>query len=293
MISKKRNILAILILLIALLVSGSAAYYSITGLSKIFQGAKTEVIVMTTALEVAKIFVIIILHGYWDRLNKALKYYLISVAVVLMLITSVGVYGFLSNAYQKSKIASIQYNSNNDIYQSKKKLFEDKLKNQEKVINVINSNIQNYTTSGEISKVNQQIKLKEEANILQSSYIDSINVYEINSLKTLNELNTKTELGPLQFISKLINSSPDSVVNWFIVLIIFVFDPLGIVLVISSLFVLNQIVEKNPEQVVKVKRKYVRKPKPVEIPAEIVPKRKKRSKKPTDEIRIISNGELK
>ena len=89
-----------LIALSALSVSASAAFYSVSGLSKLFAGASFEVIIMAGSLEVAKLVIASLLYQYWSTLNKYLRTYLTVAAVVLVLITSMGIYGFLSAAYQ-------------------------------------------------------------------------------------------------------------------------------------------------------------------------------------------------
>ena len=86
----------------ALSVSASAAFYSISGLSKLFAGAALAVIIMTTSLEIAKLVIASLLYQYRKTIPKLLKYYLTVAAVILVLITSMGIYGFLSAAYQET-----------------------------------------------------------------------------------------------------------------------------------------------------------------------------------------------
>ena len=89
-----------IIALSALSVSISAAFYSVSGLSKLFAGAAFEVIIMAGSLEVAKLVIASLLYQYWDIINKALRTYLSIATIILVLITSMGIYGFLSAAYQ-------------------------------------------------------------------------------------------------------------------------------------------------------------------------------------------------
>ena len=98
----KKGFLPFLIGFSAISVSGSAAFYSVFGLSKLFAGASTEVIIMAGSLEVAKLVTASLLYQYWDSINKILKYYLSLAVVILVLITSMGIYGFLSSAYQET-----------------------------------------------------------------------------------------------------------------------------------------------------------------------------------------------
>ena len=98
----KRNFLPFIIAFSALSVSASAAFYSVSGLSKLFAGASFEVMVMAGSLEVAKLVVASLLYQYWDTINKGLRAYLSIATIILVLITSMGIYGFLSAAYQET-----------------------------------------------------------------------------------------------------------------------------------------------------------------------------------------------
>ena len=98
----KKGILPTLIALSALSVSASAAFYSVFGLSKLFAGASTEVIIMAGSLELAKLVVASLLYQYWEDINKILRTYLSIATFILIIITSMGIYGFLSAAYQET-----------------------------------------------------------------------------------------------------------------------------------------------------------------------------------------------
>ena len=91
-----------IIVLSALGLAGSAAYFSISGLSKLFAGASTQIIIMASFIELAKIITTAALHRYWDGINRVLKWVLSFMVVVVMLITSSGIYGFLADAYTKT-----------------------------------------------------------------------------------------------------------------------------------------------------------------------------------------------
>jgi hypothetical protein len=102
----KKRIFPFLIALSALSVSASAAFYSVFGLSKLFAGASYQVMVMATSLEFAKLVVASLLYQYWSTINKWLRLYLSLAVFVLILITSGGIYGFLSGAYQETATKS-------------------------------------------------------------------------------------------------------------------------------------------------------------------------------------------
>ena len=102
----KERIFPFIIALSALSVSASAAFYSVFGLSHLFAGASTEVIIMAGALEVAKLVIASLLYQYWDTINKILRVYFVAACFILIVITSGGIYGFLSGAYQETATQS-------------------------------------------------------------------------------------------------------------------------------------------------------------------------------------------
>ena len=102
----KERIFPFIIALSALSVSASAAFYSVFGLSKLFAGASTEVIIMAGALEAAKLVIASLLYQYWDTINKILRVYFVTACFILIVITSGGIYGFLSCAYQETATQS-------------------------------------------------------------------------------------------------------------------------------------------------------------------------------------------
>src|SRR5210317_608055 len=128
----KANILPFIIALSALSVSVSAAFYSVSGLSKLFAGATFEVIVMAGSLEVAKLVIASLLYQYWDTLNKLLRTYLTIAATILVLITSMGIYGFLSAAYQETYQKLIVNENKIEFLDEKSKFYEDDLQRYDK-----------------------------------------------------------------------------------------------------------------------------------------------------------------
>jgi len=111
-------------LILALTVAGCAAYFSVWGLSQLFAGASTAVIIMATTLEVGKVVTTTALHTYWHKLAKGLKFYLTISVAILMVITSVGIYGFLSNAYQSTANKLEIHEGQLGVLEAKKQTFE-------------------------------------------------------------------------------------------------------------------------------------------------------------------------
>ena len=121
----RRNIFPSIIALSALSVSASAAFYSVSGLSKLFAGATFEVIVMAGSLEVAKLVIASLLYQYWNTINKLLRGYLALATIILVLITSMGIYGFLSAAYQETYQKLIVNENQIEFLENKAKFYED------------------------------------------------------------------------------------------------------------------------------------------------------------------------
>ena len=134
----KRNFLPFIIAFSALSVSASAAFYSVSGLSKLFAGASFEVMVMAGSLEVAKLVVASLLYQYWDTINKGLRAYLSIATIILVLITSMGIFGFLSKAHSDAGLVS------GDV-QAKIAIYDEKIKTaKEDVSNGISSRRKKY-----------------------------------------------------------------------------------------------------------------------------------------------------
>lgn len=243
----KEKIFPFIIALSALSVSASAAFYSVFGLSKLFAGASTQVIIMAGALEVAKLVVASLLYQYWGKLNKILRTYLVIATFILMLITSGGIYGYLSGAYESTSTSSEMLDREVSIIQNKLTRFEEKRTDLKKTISELQTSIANPTQVQYIDKKTGQLvtttssshrKLLEnqlkEAKTDLSSTEDSISVYDVKILDKQIGNEASRELGPLKYMAKLTGASMASVVNWFMILIIFVFDPLAIAMVIAA-----------------------------------------------------------
>lgn len=254
-----------LVLLSAFSVSGSAAYYSIFGLTKLFAGAYIPVLIMATTLEISKLVIASSLHRYWNTIGIMWKLYLIPALLILMIITSAGIYGFLSNAYQITYNKDLTSSKKIEVLELKKQSFIDK-KNEFSIekegliqnitglrIAMSNNNQQDIdrktgvvikTTSAQNRKsLESQIATSESRrDILESrisNCIDSIMYYELNISKIKSSDEVSSELGPLKYISKITGQSMDIVVNWFLLLLIGVFDPLAIVLMVLALKILT------------------------------------------------------
>jgi hypothetical protein len=266
----QKRIFPTLIAFSALSVSMSAAFYSISGLSKLFAGASFEVVVMATSLEIAKLVIASLLYQYWSQLNKMLKIYLTIATVVLVFITSAGIYGFLSAAYQETATKSefvdgeIQilemkkerFSENRTFYLSEKTQIDQGITELRKGLsnNVIQYKDQKTgqlitTTSSANRKVLQQqldeaTKRRDEVSVKLENVTDSITSLDIKILEVQSNSDLSGELGPLKYLSNLTNTPMNQIINILLLIIIFVFDPLAISLVIAANFAFNQIKKK-------------------------------------------------
>jgi hypothetical protein len=258
----KERIFPFLIAVSALSVSASAAFYSITGLSMLFAGASLAVIVMATSLEVSKLVIASLLYQYRKTLPKLLKTYLTISVIILILITSAGIYGYLSSAYQQTSDQNSIVDSKIKSLESKKKLFEETrdniLKEKQYIANLQGTLSQASTTQytdkngNLIVKSNnaaiRNIESSSKSNEKLSSKIDVINdsIFSVENQILIIKTNatSTSELGPLKYLSGLIGVGMDRIINWLLLIIIFVFDPLAIALVIAANFAFAQISSK-------------------------------------------------
>jgi hypothetical protein len=262
----KNRLLPFLIASSALSISATAAYYSITGLSMLFAGASFAVLIMASSLEISKLVIASLLYQYWDKLNKILRTYLTIATIVLVLITSAGIYGFLSNSYQVTATQSEIVNKKIAVLESKKILYEetrdnlltDKKSNNELKRALSKNSITQYTDkNGNLVIRNNNAAIKNieatsKENEKLTSKIDMVNdsifslENQILEIKVNSEVSS--ELGPLKYLSGLTGQPMDKIINWFLLIIIFVFDPLAISLVIAANFAFNQANKKKPYQ---------------------------------------------
>ena len=250
----------------ALSVSASAAFYSVSGLSKLFAGASLEVIIMAGSLEFAKLVTASLLYQYWDTINKTLRTYLSIATIILVLITSMGIYGFLSAAYQEtySKLSTIE--NQKGFIQKKIEFYQNDVDRYDEEIKRISSNIstlsnakassiqvRDTTVSGgfrqtisttELRMAQSRINIEEENRKLaqekRTIASDSLQKFQLQVLELDNNNEVAGELGPLQYLSGLTGTPMDKIINWLLLIIIFVFDPLAISLVVAANFAFDQ-----------------------------------------------------
>jgi hypothetical protein len=255
----KEKIFPFIIAFSALSVSASAAVYSVTGLSMLFAGASIAVMIMAASLEVAKLVIASLLYQYWDKLNKVLRIYLTIAAAVLILITSAGIYGYLSSAYQKTADQTSIVDSKVASLETKKKLYENTregILQEKQSLSELKGTLSKGSTTQFTDRKGNLVVKSNNASIKQiesasksdeklSSKLDVVNdsIFSIESkiLEVKTNATATSELGPLKYLSALTGVAMDRIINWYILVIIFVFDPLAIALVIAANFAFSQL----------------------------------------------------
>ena len=242
----------------ALFIASAAAFFSVTGLSKLFAGASTAVILMASSLEFGKLIAASFLYAYWDKVNKVLRTYLLLGVCVLILITSAGIYGFLTSAYQTTADQLGVLDKQVELVDLKKGRFQEQLDgyNSEKVQlsqtiselskglsnNVItytdkNGNLVTTTSSSTRRALEAQLNDAKSQRDVVSKKIetlsDSITKLDLSVLDIQQGSDVAAEVGPLKYMAEITGKPMATIVNWFALLIIFVFDPLAVTLVIA------------------------------------------------------------
>jgi len=240
--------MAIVTLVTALAISGVAAWYSIAGLVAIFASAEVAIIIMGGVLEVGKLVTASWLYRNWDIIPLLLKTYLTAAVIVLMLITSMGIFGFLSKAHLDQ---TIQTGGTNELRISQ---LERLINNQQRVIEdaevvltqldgAVQTLIDYERIRGETGAIATRASQKEERQALNETInvaVSRITEHQQDLIPLKKEqINLEAEVGPLKYIAELIYGERaddllDQAVRWVILLIVFVFDPLAVLLLIAA-----------------------------------------------------------
>ena len=270
----KKYLFPLLIAFSALSVSASAAFYSVSGLSKLFAGAAFAVIVMAASLEIAKLVIASLLYQYRKNLPKLLKWYLSLACVVLILITSMGIYGFLSAAYQETAAKAGSIDAQIELVEVKRDNVKEQLVvyNEEKssineaVVSLRNglstNRIQYKDTLGNIittqssttrrvltQQLDQAIDRQTEVNYKIDQLNEALFKFEEKIVEIRLSDAVSSELGPLKYLSGLTGWPMDKIINILLLAIIFVFDPLAIAMVVAANFAFAQLKPKKEVEV--------------------------------------------
>ena len=282
----------ILLGLSALFVAFNAAFFSVSGLSKLFAGASFSVIIMASSLELAKLITAGYLYNYWERINKSFRIYLSIAVVILILITSLGIYGFLTSAFQDTFNQYSVKEKQLAFLQQKEQFWEDDVTRYDEELKRISSNISTLSnaksqsiqvrdtsvvggvrttiSTSELRISQKRIEVEEQnrkgVQAKREVAADSLQSIQLKILDVESSEGVSSELGPLEYLSGLLDRPMDVIINWFILIIIFVFDPLAVALVIAfnnAVLVDRGIVKK--ENVIRKRELYDEEPEDEEI----------------------------
>lgn len=241
----------------ALIIAGCAAFFSVTGLGVLFSGSSMAVMVMASSLELAKLVAATYLKQKWDEIKGFNKWYLTSAVVVLMLITSAGIFGYLSNAFQQQNLKLNQIDREIAVFDTKIKQNESEISRLTTQItnlqNIRNSQEQNISKivdkNGSTSRLTKMVanadkeisKISEKINTLTED--NNVNYAKINEIKNAN-IDVEKEVGGFRFVAEAFGFELNTVVKFFILLIVIVFDPLAVALIIAF----NGLIERKKEE---------------------------------------------
>ena len=250
--------LIVLTFLCAISISVIAAAYSIVGLATLFAGAVVPIIAMGSALEVGKLVAASWLYHNWRRnIPKSLKAYLFTSIIVLIFITSVGIFGFLSKAHL-DQVKPTAGNTEQIALIDKKIRQEEKIiERAEKTLAQLDKALDVYIDKEYVSRgLKERNKQKEERDLLNKSIDEAMaKIADLNNSKSsinIEQLKLEADVGPLKYVAELIYGDNakdhfDSAVRIIILILIFVFDPLAVLLLIAANISLNQWRDKRDE----------------------------------------------
>jgi cell division protein FtsL len=233
------NWLKFLVGLSALIIAGCAAYFSVTGLGVLFAGASVSVMVMASALELAKLVAATYLKQKWDEIGGFNKWYLTTSVAVLMLITSAGIFGYLSNAFQAQSLQLQQVDREIAVHQTKIDQNTTQITQLSTQITEFNTNQGKILDGGKVNsrlirsidnRDKQISKINDKISDLQTQNAEETE--KINQIKITN-LDLEKEVGGFRFVAEAFGMELKNVVKFFIFLIVIVFDPLAVALIIA------------------------------------------------------------
>ena len=262
-------ILALLTLFTALAISAVAAYYSIIGLIAIFSAAVVPIAVMGVVLELGKLVTASWLYHYWKRVPKLLKGYLISAVVVLMFITSMGIFGFLSKAHiEQTTITSDKSIEIQSVVSAIDRHKKD-INRAEFSLSLLDDALKKYTELGAVTKgLNARKDQEVERNELNKSIQSATNkIATLTKTKfglQKEQLQIESEVGPIRYIAELIYGESsqgvlEDAVRWVIIIIVFVFDPLAVLLLIAANITLKEEKTRRRRKVTRTRKKQEKK----------------------------------
>lgn len=248
-----------IVLAAAFSLAASAAYYSVFGLSKLFASQASAVIILASTLEISKLITASYLHRYWSEITRLMRIYLTTAVIILMAITSLGIYGFLASSYQDTAYRLQNLETVVANQETKRDRFQTQLdavtrekqavdKNVVQLTSALSNNQNRYvdakgnqivkTDAGNRKAYEKQLDIStqrlQELTKRETALSDSVTAIDLKITDLQTTSTVASEVGPLKYIAKITGKSMDTVVNWLIIMLILVFDPLAIILLISA-----------------------------------------------------------
>jgi len=237
----------------ALIIAGCAAFFSVTGLGVLFSGATTSVMVMAGSLEFAKLVAATYLKQEWENIKGFNKWYLTSAVGLLMIITSAGIFGYLSNAFQQQNLKLQQVDREIAVYSTKITTNDAQITQLNTQLGQLSSTQNTILDKGKVnSRLLRSIDQKDRQVASINKKISSLqddnakNNDEINKIKIAN-LDLEKEVGGFRFVAEAFGMELKNVVKFFIFLIVIVFDPLAVALIIAFNGLIGKKKEKKPD----------------------------------------------
>ena len=242
-------ILAYLLLLTGLTISAVAIYYSVVGLTAIFSAAAIPIIIMGSALEVGKLVCASWLKANWERAPRFMKYYMTIAVVVLMLITSMGIFGFLSKAHNDQTLVSGDVTSKIAVYDEKIKTERENIDANRKILKQLDESVDQVMGRSQDEKgaekavAIRRAQQKERGRIAQDITESQKKIAALNEERApiaAEVRKVEAEVGPIKYIAAFIyGTTPDETmlekaVTWIIILIVIVFDPLAVIMLLAA-----------------------------------------------------------
>lgn len=228
-----------LALVTSIAVATIAAYFSVIGLATMFAGAKVGVIVMASTLEFAKLVTAAYIHLVWTHLNY-MKYYLVTAVVVLMIITSLGIFGYLSRAHLEQTVMSGDYSLSIEIIEERKSAAQSKIDRLKDRITSLDEVLQTSRPQDRNYVNRVQTEERDQISMDIDAQVDRIGAFNEELLPLRRaQLVQESEIGPIKYVAEAIYGEEsdkylDNAIRWVIYLIIFVFDPLAVLLLVTS-----------------------------------------------------------
>jgi hypothetical protein len=266
----------ILIILVAMVIAGVAAFFSVSGLGQMFAGAFIPVVIMASSLEIGKLVTASFLTRNWKKLTKVLRIYYTCAVLILVAITSMGIYGFLTAAYQTTSDELNLFDQQTQVFDLRRSNYQEQLDMAIQDREAINGRVSELTTglsnnviqyrdtvSNEIittTSVNTRRALQAELDDAREQralvtsrieeFSDSVLSIDTQKLNLQMESGVAGEVGPLRYLSNLTGWSMDNIVNVIALLIVFVFDPLAVSLVVGYNYIKTR--EENEDELSKI-----------------------------------------